>query len=165
MSRGTEIDLLYNAILNGPAVQLTRYPANAAGQALTASGMTTGAYKYAAAGANQVQTTGLTAALNTAGVWVAGATLTALSVAGIFVMWIGRGTIPAGVRAAELSFEAHGSGAAAADTLAGLVKTTWFPIPLFVQAGVGVAEDLASSNAGQDDTAAGAIYAYTGLGA
>ncbi len=164
MSFRGNIDNLYNAILNGPAVQLTRYPLNVAGQALTASGMTTGVYKYAAAGANQVQVTGLTAALNTLGVWVAGGTLTALSVAGIFVMWIGRGTIAAAVRAAELSFEAHGSGAAAADTLAGLVKTAFFPLPLFVRAGVGVAMDLASSNAAQDDTAAGAIYVYTGLG-
>ena len=161
----SEVDVLYNALVNGPAVVLTRYPALAAGQALLASGKTTGAYKYAAAGANQVQVTGLTAALNTLGVWVAGGALSACSVAGIFVMRILRGTITTAVAMADLQAEVIGSGAAAADTLETRPKTMFFPIPLFVRAGVGVAMDLASSNAAQDDTAAGAIYAYTGLGA
>ena len=44
----------YNAVAGGQAVRVTKYPLNAVGSTLTASGKTTGAYKFAAAGANVV---------------------------------------------------------------------------------------------------------------
>ncbi len=153
------IEALYNAILNGPAVQLTRYPANAIGSALTGSGMTTGAYKYAAAGANQVQI--VAAVLNTTGMWIAGGHLQNPSavVNENMVLWVGRGTIPAAVRALELHTTAWQVTAVGQETFASM----FVPIPLFVRAGIAIAADLAnSSNA--DITANGSIFVYTGLG-
>ncbi|MDP2730329.1 MAG: hypothetical protein Q8O55_07595 [Dehalococcoidales bacterium] len=153
------IEALYNAILNGPAVQITRYPANAVGSTVTGSGMTTGAYKYAAAGANQVQI--VAAVLNTAGVWIAGAALAALSIFATetAVLWIGRGTIPAAVRAAEFNFTSQQV------TAVGQIDytTQFLPIPLFVRAGIALAADLANSSA-NDITATAAVFLYTGLG-
>ncbi len=158
----TAVDLLYNAVLNGPAVQLTRYPVNGAGQALTASGMTTGAFKYAAAGANQVQVTGLTGAGNTAGVWIAGGAIYTINLltAATWVMWIGRGTIPAAVRAAELQWTNM------QDTAVGHIPldAQFLPLPIFVRAGVGVAMDLATDTVAGDYTANGQVFVYTGLG-
>jgi hypothetical protein len=167
MGLKAEVDILYNAIVNGPSVQLTRYPANAAAAALTASGMTTGAYKYAAAGANQVQV--VAAGTNTTGMWVCGASLRNPSAASIFVLWIGRGTVPAATRLAELDFEdtqfVFGGAAAGSVTIDLLLPRDGFlPMAIFVRAGVGIALDLASSNAGADDTANGTVIVMTGLG-
>lgn len=161
MGLKSSIDLLYNAILNGPAVQLTRYPTLAAGSALTASGMTTGVYKYAAAGANQVQT--IAAGLNLTGMWIAGGHIAnPSSVVSInYILWIGRGTIPAAVRAAELQWLAQQVTAVGQLTF----PTLFLPIMLFVRAGVAIALDLASSDAANDSTANGAVFVYTGLGA
>lgn len=163
MGLKSEVDILYNAIVNGPAVQLTRYPTLAAAAALTASGMTTGAYKYAAAGANQVQV--VAAGTNTTGMWICGASLRNPSVGSIFVLWIGRGTIAAAVRAAELDFDTFTLAGAAAGALVLMQPMNiMLPLPLFVRAGVGIALDLASSNAAADDTANGTVIVMTGLG-
>ncbi len=155
----TEVEALYNAILNGPAVQVTRYPTNAVGATVTGSGMTTGAYKYAAAGANQVAM--ILAAANTAGLWLAGVALAALSIFATetAVLWVGRGTIPAAVRAAEFNFTSQQV------TAVGQIDytTQFLPIPLFIRAGVGIAADLANSSA-NDITATAAIFVYSGLG-
>ena len=163
MGLKSEVDILYNAIVNGPSVQLTRYPANAAAAALTASGKTTGAYKYAAAGANQVQV--VAAAVNTAGMWVCGASLRNPSAGSIFVLWIGRGTVPAATRLAELDFDTFTLAGAAAGALTVMQPMDiMLPLPIFVRAGVGIALDLASSNVGADDTANGTVIVMTGLG-
>ncbi len=162
-----EVDLLYNAILNGPAVRITRYPTQAAAVGLTASGMTTGVYQYRAAGANQVQV--IAAVTNATGMWIAGGSLRNPSAPSIFVLWIGRGTAATAVLAAELNFEdtqfvlaGAAAGAVTVDLL--LPRDRFFPLPLFVRAGVGICADLASSNAAADDTANGTVSVYTGLG-
>ena len=159
----SEVDILYNALVNGPAVVLTRYPTQAAGSALTASGKTTGAYKYRAAGATQVQV--VAAATNTAGMWVAGTGLHTLSIAGIFVLWVGRGTIPAAILLAEVEVVRETVVVTAVGTYGHILTTQFLPYPVFVRAGVGIALDLASSNVGQDDTAVGHVVVVTGLGA
>ena len=163
MGLKTAVDLIYNAVLNSPAVQLTRYPTQAAGAALTASGKTTGVYKYRAAGATQAQV--VAAATNTVGMWVAGAGLHTLSIAGIFVLWIGRGTIPAATLLAEVEVVRETVVVTAVGTYGHILNTLFLSYPVFVRAGVGIALDLASSNVGQDDTAVGAVFVYTGLGA
>lgn len=153
---------VYNALVNGPSVQLTRYPVNAAGQALTASGMTTGAFKYAAAGANQVQVTGLTGAGNTAGVWVAGGSIYTLSIltSATWVLWIGRGTIPAATRLAEMQWTLEQVTAVGVPA----IQAIFLPFPVYVRPTVGVAMDLATDSVAADHTANGQIFAYTGLG-
>lgn len=156
-----EVDQLYNALINGPAVQLTRWPNNAVGAGLTGSGMTTGAYKYAAAGANQVQL--VTAAQNTVGMWLTHLGVDTPSVLAdeILVLWAGRGTIPAAVRAAELQF------AVLQDTAVGYLgvhASQPLPMPVFVRAAVGIALDLANATA-NDTTANGHAIIATGLGA
>jgi hypothetical protein len=158
-SLSSEVAQLYNAILNGPSVQLTRYPTNAIGAALTGSGMTTGAYKYAAAGANQVAL--ILAAANTGGLWIGGGQLNLLSAAvdENAILWIGRGTIPAATRAVELEWTAQQITAVGDYSM----PTINVPIPLYVAPGVGIALDLAnSSNA--DITARGSAFIYSGLG-
>ena len=167
----SEVDILYNALVNGPNVTLTRYPVGAAGQALTASGKTTGAFKYAAAGANQVQVTGLTAALNTAGVWVAGGVIYTPSILTdcTWVLWIGRGTVPAAVLAAEVQWgvdiDVTVITAVGEYAVTIVAPAIMLPIPVFVTAGVGVAMQLATDSIAADHTANGQIFAYTGLGA
>lgn len=158
-SLSQQVALLYNAILNGPSVQLTRYPANAVGSALTGSGATTGAYKYRAAGATQVQI--VAAVLNTAGMWIAGGHLSNPSAVADeeLILWLGRGTIPAAVRAAELHMTAWQVTAVGQETF----HTMFVPVPLFVRAGVAIAADLANSS-GADVTANGSVFVYTGLG-
>lgn len=154
-----EVDALYNALLNGPAVTLTRYPAGVVGSALTGAGAAVGAYDLAAAGANQVQT--IAAGANTVGMWVAGGHLQnpSVVVSEDLVLWIGRGTIPNAVLLAELQMETE------QDSAVGKMcfPTMMLPIPLFVQNGVGIALDLANSTAG-NVTANGSLFIYEGLG-
>ncbi|MDP2663507.1 MAG: hypothetical protein Q8R28_22560 [Dehalococcoidia bacterium] len=159
-SLSAEVAQLFNALLNGPAVSLTRWPLlPATGLAVTGSGMTTGAYKYAAAGVNQVQL--VTAALNTAGMWIASAGLDTISIVAneIAVLAIGRGTIPAGVRAAHASFAAQQVTAVGQFSMA----TVTFPLPVYVAAAVGISLDLANATA-NDVTAQAHLNIYTGLG-
>lgn len=157
-----EVASLYNAVLNGPAVQLTRYPAQAVGATVTEGGAA--AWGYKAAGANQVAL--LLAAVNTANMWIAGAGLTVPNTTSVtHVLWIGRGTIPDAVLAVELDFRSMvTAGAAAAVIVAMVPQDIMLPLPLFVRAGVGVAADLATSgNAGE--TAQASVIMMTGLGA
>ena len=156
----TEIDILYNALIHGPAVQITRQPTGVIGSALTGSGMTTGAFDYAAAGANQVQL--IAAGANAAGIWICGGGLENPSITTdeTWVLWFGRGTAPAGVLAGEIQFDCF--------EITAVGEWSWptvcFPIPLFVTAGVGIALDLANGTA-VDVTANGYAMLMTGLGA
>ena len=162
MGLKNEVDLLYNAVLNGPAVQITRYPLNAVGATVTEGGAA--AWGYKAAGAGQVAL--LLAAVNTTGMWIAGGGLTVPSVTSVdYVLWLGRGTLPAGVRAAELQFRGIVSAGVAAGLIVSMVPTdAMLPIPLFVRAGVGIVADLATSGKAAE-TAQASVLVYTGLGA
>jgi len=158
----SELDLLYNAILNGPAVAITRYPANVVGATVTEGGAA--AWGYKAAGAAQVAM--FLAAVNTAGMWIAGGGLTVPSVTSVdYVLWLGRGTLPAGVLACELQFRGIVSAGAAAGVIVAMVPgDIMLPIPLFVRAGVGVVADVATSG-NAAETAQASVLMYTGLGA
>lgn len=158
------VDVLYNALVNSPNVVLTRYPLLPnAGIALTGSGATTGAYKFAAAGAGQVQV--VTAAINATGMWVCAAGLGTPGAMDQYVLWIGRGTVAAAVVMATLDFAGLlTAGAAAAIIVACVPKATSLPYPVYVRAGVGIALDLANA-AAADNTAVGHIIVATGLGA
>jgi|GEM_PF-2390110 len=158
------VDILHNALVNSPNVVLTRYPLLPnAGAALTGSGLTTGAYKFAAAGAGQVQV--VAAGVNTTGMWVCAAGLGTPSAMDEYVLWIGRGTAPAAVAMATLDFAGLvTAGAAAALIVACVPKATSLPVWLYVTAGVGIALDLANA-AAADNTAVGHIIVATGVGA
>lgn len=145
------IKAIYDELIDIGAVQLTRFPSQAIGAALKASGNTTGVYLYAAAGANQVQIR--TAAQNTLGYWVWGMGIDTPSASSIFVLWLGRGTIANAVLAAEREIAVVQ--VTAVGTYA--IPEVEFPRPILVRAAVGVAMDLASNNAGADDTARGHI--------
>ena len=163
MGRGSEIDLLYNALLNGPAVQLTRYPANAIGALVTEAGAA--AFAYKAAGAGQVAL--MLLGLNPTGMWICGAGLQVPSVTSIsYVLWIGRGVAAApAVRALELDFRGIVSAGVAAGLIIAMVPSDiMLPIPLFVRAGVGLAADLATSG-NAAETARASVIVATGLGA
>ncbi len=156
MSRTGSVTQLYNAILNGPAVQLTRYPIGAAGSALTGGGA---AYAYVMAG--NVQT--IAAGTNTTGMWIAGGGINTPSAISEYILWIGRGTAGAAVRAAEIEFQALGTGGAAVSFTGRVLPSTVFlPIPLFVRAGVGICLNIATS-AGGALACTGVVFVYTGL--
>ena len=159
----SELDLLYNAILNGPAVAITRYPANAVGVTVTEAGAA--AWGYKAAGAGQVAMFLLGANAN--GMWLAGAGLTVPSVTSVdYVLWLGRGvaTAPATLMA-EVQFRGIVSAGAAAGVIVAMAPGhVMCPLPIFLRAGVGMAADVATSgNAGE--TAQASVLMYTGLGA
>ena len=158
----SEVDVLYNALVNSPAVAITRYPTLAVGATVTEGGAA--AWAYAAAGAGQVAM--FLAAVNTAGMWICGGSLTVPSVTSTdYVLWIGRGTLPAGTLAAELLFRGIVSaGAAAAVIVSTVPAVIMFPFPLFVTVGVGVVADVATSG-NAAETAQASVYMATGLGA
>jgi len=162
MGLKTEVDILYNALVNSPNVVLTRYPNLAVGVTITEGGAA--AWVYAAAGAGQVQL--VAAGLNTTGMWICGAGLTVPSVTNVvYVLWLGRGTIPAAVQAAELDFRGVLSAGAAAGVITAMVpQDIMLPLPLFVTAGVGIAGDLATSG-NAAETAQATVIVATGLGA
>lgn len=161
MGLKSEVDILYNALFNSPNVQLTRYPANAVGATVTEGGAAAWAYK--AAGAAQVQLVAL--GVNTAGMWICGGGLTIPSVTSVdYVLWLGRGTIPAAVRVAELQFRGIVSAGAAAAVIVAMVPgNIMLPFPLLVRAGVGIAADVATSG-NAAETAQASVIVATGLG-
>lgn len=125
------------------AVVYTKYPLNAVGVTLTASGMTTGVYKYAVA--NEVN---LVAAIATA-FWVAGVMVNTFSILGVYVIKILSGVATAGVQRAEVMVEAL--------TLVGVHDTNWLPVPVKFVAGGAVIGNAASGNAAQDDTCVASV--------
>jgi len=161
----SEVDSLYNAMVNGPNVTLTRYPIAAIGVAMTEAGAA--AYAYKAAGAGQVALTGMLAVNNAAGIWICGAGLLTPSVTTTtYILWVGRGvaTAPA-IIACELEFQGIiSAGVAAGLIVAMLPSTVMLPYPLYVTAGVGVALDMATSG-NAAETARASVVIATGLGA
>ena len=158
----TEVDILYNALVNSPSVQLTRYPANAVGATVTEGGAA--AFAYKAAGAAQVQL--IATDVNTAGMWICGGGLTVPSVTNVdYVLWLGRGTIPDAVRVVELQFRGLVTAGAAATIIIAMVPgDIMLPFPLYVTAGVGIAADVATSG-NAAETAQASVIVATGLGA
>jgi len=143
MGTRTMINSMYIGRKDTNALTYTRYPALAVGTTLTASGMTTGAYAYAAAGANEAQI--IAAALITTYYWVAGCAVSTPSNPSVFVIKIMDGLITAGVTLFEMQFgEIIGTG------LQGITQCV--PIPVGVQANIGTCGDAASDNALADDT-------------
>lgn len=157
-----EVDILYNALVNSPNVQLTRYPANAVGAGLTEGGAA--AWAYAAAGAGQILL--VAAAVNVAGMWICGGSLTVPSVTTTdYVLWLGRGTAPAGVLAAELQFHGIVSAGGVAGIIVAMVPgVLMLPFPIFVTTLVGIVGDLATSG-NAAETAQASVLVATGLGA
>jgi len=85
-----QVNQIYNATVNGAGVVVTKYPINAVGVALKGSGSTTGAYKFAAAGANVAQI--LAKATITVPWRIVAYSLTLPSAPDIFVVRLGAGT-------------------------------------------------------------------------
>ena len=157
MSLRGEVGRLYNAHINSGGVVLTRHPIGAAGVPLVAGGV---AWTLAAAGAGQVQVVAL--GLNPNGMWLCGAGLDTPSAGGMFVIWVGRGTIPAAVLCAQVQVDVQAfAGAAAGAVFVPVLATVFFP-PVFIPAGVGIALDITSSNA-IADTCNGHVVVATGL--
>lgn len=159
MGLKTEVSALYNSQINSGLVVITRYPIGVQGVLLTAGGV---AWTLAAAGAGQIQV--VAAGLNVAGMWLAGVTAYAFSAAGEFVIWVGRGTIAAAVRMAQVEFTvtAHtfaGAAAGSVTILQPTPATIMLPVWLFVPTGTGIALDVTSSNAAADTCRAGVLVA------
>lgn len=162
MSFPQQVGRLFNAVVAGSGVTITRYPANAAGTALKASGNTTGAYKYAAASANVKQI--LAAATITSGPFrILGFVLDTLSAASIFVIKLGSGT-GAGTalnRAVEWGWNEV--------TAVGQIGPVVFPasyVPTIPNDGVNdaILGDAASSNVAADDTVNCAVFVAQNIG-
>lgn len=136
----------------GNNIVYTRYPAEAVGVGLTASGV--GAYKYVAAGANEVQI--LAAKAIATPFWVAGGGLdTVAPLASIYILKVCSGLITAGVQLFEIQVSPQVITAVGHITMA----TVFVPLPVRLAANVPVCADLASSS-GAADTANGHIVCY-----
>jgi len=155
-----EVRSLYNQQVRGTGLRMTEYPANAAGTALKASGLTTGAYKYAAANANVKAI--VAKATITENFKIVGLVCDTPSAASIFIVKIGNGAAAAGALSAQLievRFEIA--------TDAGGYPGLQFPFVGTVvpdAATDGILGDAASSNAAADDTINASVSVLTGLG-
>lgn len=154
------INQLWNMLVGGTGVVVTKYPVSAAGVSLTASGSTTGAYKFAAAGAN-VKSVVAKAVITS--VWrIVGFALNTFSTTGVFVIRIGKaGTAGAALTAVLGEYVVNEISAA------GLMSN--IPIPFSASVTIdgltdGLMCDAASANAGQDDTVVFSGSVMTGMG-
>ncbi len=143
---------IYQQLVGGSGLRTTRYPINAAGTTLTASGKTTGAYKFAALGANVAA---IVAKATLLVPWrLAWVSLDNPSAASIYVVRLGRGAA-GGAAMATVLYEAN--------------ATVEKPLPwcatvlpdALTDALLG---DLASSNVAADDTALCSVGVMTGMG-
>lgn len=160
MGLAQQVNQLFNQLVQGTGVRITKYPVDAAGTTLTASGMTTGAYKFAAAGANVKSI--VAKATITGNYRVIGVALDTPSATSIFVVRVGGGTA-AGAVLGRIAFEAVMEVA----TDAGGYVSIVFPFaPTITSDGTNdlLGGDLASSNAGADDTANCSVLVATALG-
>lgn len=161
MGLAQEVRTIYNQQVQGTGLRMTRYPViNNAGSKLTASGNTTGAYKYAAAGANVIALAA--AGAITTRFKIVGLAIDTPSAASIFVFKLGRGTASAAAFGAQL---VEGGFEVATDA-GGYVEMFWPAVATVAIDGVNDAlvADLASSNAVADDTLLAAASVLTGLG-
>lgn len=149
-----------NQLATGAGIRVTKYPVNAAGTSLTASGLTTGAYKFAAAGANVKAIV----AINTVGAnWrYAGFALNTFSATSIFVIRLGSGT-GAGVAMTIVAGEWVVNEISAAGVMAS-VPINWAPTVVANGTSDACLGDAASSAAGADDTVVCSLSIMTGMG-
>lgn len=159
MGLAQQVAQIWLAMVGGSGVRITKYPIDAVGTTLTASGMTTGAYKFAAASANVKSIVAKATIL--VNYRIIGVALDTPSAVAIEVIRIGTGT--AAGAALVVAFEAVMEVA----TDAGGYVSMIFPAT-FTQSPDGVNDlvggDLASSNAAADDTANVSVLIQTGLG-
>lgn len=160
MGLAQQVQQLWLQGVGGTGVRITKYPVDAAGVALTASGMTTGAYKFAAAGANVAEI--VAKATITENYRVVGVALDTPSAASIFVVRIGTGAAAAAAMTVvlfELGLEVATDAGGYVSMLLPFVATT-------VADGLtdAILGDLASSAAGADDTANATVFVATGAG-
>jgi len=154
------VQTVYNQVVGGVGPVVTKYPANAAGTALTASGMTTGAYKFAAAGANVKAI--VAKATITSQYRIVALGLDTPSANSLFVIRVGRGAA-AGAAVTQVLMEIHANLAVANGPFTPIV----FPFIATVAADGAtdaVLADAASSNAGADDTIQASVSVMTGMG-
>lgn len=156
MSLPGEIKSLYNLGL-GTGLVVTKYPVNAAGVSLLASGKTTGVYKFAAANANVKQIV----AKNIVGanfrlVWLG---LDTFSATGIYIIRLGSGTGAAAAIARIVELYANEITAAGA---LGIMPIPQSPLVTFDGANDAILGDAASSNVGADDTVVASVGVLTG---
>jgi len=165
MPLATRVNQIYLSHVSGSGVRITRYPTTVGntGKALTASGNTTGAWKYAAAGANVVEVVAPgTIVVNFKIVGIAVDTPSAASNFVIKVGTGGNGTGAAmGTELFEIQFEF--------ETDAGWYESTMLPSSVQAQITVdGVTDsidaDAASDNALADDTINFHALVATGYG-
>lgn len=139
----------------------TIYPAAAAGTALKASGLTTGAYKFAAAGAN---VKAIVAKATIAAVWqIVAFALDTFSATSIFIIRLGNGAAAGGVLTTV-----QGEYKVTEISAAGVSNSVSLPYAgQTVNNGVAdaVLADAASSAAGADDTVNIHVSVMTGFGA
>lgn len=158
MGLGAFIQKVYNAQVGGTGVIMTKYPVAAVGTALKASGNTTGAYKFAAVGANTKAI--IAAGALTAPFKIAGYFVDTPSAASIFNFRIGRHSA-AGATMTQVIAE---SGMEVATDAGGYVPVFFPPgsvATINVDANNGVMGDAASSNAGADDTINMSVFINT----
>lgn len=160
MGLAQEVRQCFTTLVAGTGLVNTKYPVAAAGTALTASGMTTGAYKFAAAGANVkaiVAKAGIAANYR-----VVGVALDTPSAASIFNIRIGRGAA-AGAAVTQVLYELT---VEVATDAGGYVQMNLPFVATVVADGAtdAVLGDAASSNAAADDTINASVTVATGLG-
>lgn len=151
---------LWAQFVGGTGLRNTKYPVNAAGVSLTASGLTTGAYKFAAAGANVKSV--VAKATVTTNFKIVGLCLNTFSATSIFVVRLGYSTAAA-VAIATIAAEVVVNEI----TAAGVVPFMLLPATA-TQVADGtndlIAGDAASSNAAADDTVVVSVTVQTGIG-
>ncbi len=149
--------------VGGTGVRITKYPVNAIGTALTCSGKTTGAYKFAAANANVKAV--VAAATITTNFRIAGIGLDTPSASSIFVLRIGSGT-GAGTAVQQI-VETHFSTTIVTAVGTHAQMAQWFPYsPTVIADGTNdaILADATSNNAGADDTINVTALVATGIG-
>ena len=158
MSLSSFVQSVYNAVQGqgGSGVQITRYPSQAVSIKLTASGKTTGAWKYAAANANVAAI--LAKATILGNPWrLAWFALDTLSATSNFVVKLGVGAAAAGAFTKVFGEFAISSTTvtAAGEYVVQPVSLPLLHMPFVTPDGAtdGILGDLASSGVAADDTA------------
>jgi hypothetical protein len=165
MAFAQQVQQVFLAEVAGSGVTIARYPSQAAGVALSASGKTTGAYKYAAANANVKQILAKGTLASGTLFRIVGCVLDTPSAASTFVIKLGVGT-GAGTainRSIEFGFSVVTVTAAGEYPL----MPVWFRYaPTIVADGANdaILGDAASSNVAADDTINVAALVATGMG-
>jgi hypothetical protein len=144
MSIQSMVTSLFQGSPETGAVVYTRYPLAAVGTTLTASGMTTGAYKYLTA--NEVYI--VAASVITTAFYVAGVSIETFTATGALCVKILTGIATAGVQRAEIAFNQI--------TAAGSMGMNWLPVPPKFIANASIIGNLAHATA--DTTAVAAVH-------